>query len=240
MKFWQTLQATALLTLSLANSESTQAHTESQLYGDILTRQHQTLYVRADYEWNTFQSEAIDSNATSGTRAVSIGTYAGTSRHFGISLNMADTSMAFPLNDSRIDAAFYDVTLQSRFYWLYPSLSAHLNEMTFNRSGEEIADFYATGYAVGLALRVPATDRILFEAEGRQVFISRTKEQEGRFAELNPMQNFSVGANIDILPRYLDGVFGYKMRRFALELEDGKYQQAQSAPFVGLQAGFYF
>lgn len=240
MNLCRTLQLAALVTMSLATSEITQAQTESQLYGDILTRQHQTLYMRADYEWNTFESEAIDSNATSGTRAMSIGTYAGTSRHFGISLNMADTSMSFPLNDSKINAAFYDVTMQTRFYWLYPSLSAHLNEMTFNRSGVEIADFYATGYAAGLALRVPATERIIFEAEGKQVFISRTKEQDGRYADLNSMQNFSVGANIDILPRYLDGVFGYKMRRFTLALEDGKFQQAQSAPFIGLQAGFYF
>ena len=122
-----------LLALGAGACVATQAsaQTVSQVYGDTLTRQTQTVFVRGDANFTTYQSEAADSNTTATTSTVTVGGFAGEKRTLGVYMSSNDQTIPFDLNKSSVKNAWRDLRMQARFGWFYPSVAVSMIEIVF-------------------------------------------------------------------------------------------------------------
>lgn len=230
----------AFIVSSLLPAIPAYSQTVSQMYGDTITKQIPTFFVRGDYEWLTLDSDTVDSNGSASATSVQMGTYAGESRELGLFVNAQDKKVDFRESYSKFDSQAYDITMQYRLWFLYPSVSLHWNEMQIDKDGANIVELQARGTGAGIDFKVPLTRKIIIEGGIHQTLNLTTNDLQGRDIKLNSTQEFEVAANLDLIPFYLDLLVGYKQKRLSLSIDDADYEEFNSSPFAGIQTGIYF
>ena len=101
----------ALLGLCLFTSQAL-GQTRSQVYGTTLTKQTQAAFVQYDYGWQTYRSEAAESNATANVQSITFGGYAGESRRLGVYFSSDSSQTTFDLNNSDVATTWNMMALQ--------------------------------------------------------------------------------------------------------------------------------
>lgn len=233
--------ASVLFVLAMAVScGDAYGQTLSQTYGDPLTKQTQTLFVRADANYTTYQSGAVNSNASATTTTFTAGAYAGESRRLGVFLTANDQRIPFELNNSEATNAWRDLYFQARFGWFYPSVILSQSEMTIDRGNETILDCYGNGAGGGLGFFMPVNTFIVVYGEGQSVVTQHVRDHADRKVEVGARNEGEAGASIDVIHGFVDFILGYKYRSYSVKLEDVAYNEVQTAPFAGMRLGVYF
>jgi hypothetical protein len=223
---------------ALLGHEAT-AQTRSQITGNTLTRQTQTAFIEADIGQQTFESEAVESNATSTVTRIRIGGYAGENRRLGVIASATDSETPFELNDSKVRTAWREVAMQFRFGYVNPSIIAANTEMRL-KNGTDSLDIYGTGIGGGLSINIPLTQWIVLNAAATSVQPTKSHDRNGHDVKLGRRDEVDLGASLDLVEKYVDVLVGYRYRQYDLEIAEETFKETQSAPYAGLRLGFYF
>jgi hypothetical protein len=232
--------STMTLTGVLAVSGAASAQTRSQVYGDDLTKQSQTFYIRGDVQATTHDSEVAASKDTSETNYLTVGAWAGEGRIIGIEFTSADVDAKFQSEGFSSDNSFRDVRLMTRLGWLIPSVGASLTELDIKSGDTSEVSIYGTGINAGLKVAVPVTMALVVHAEGSLSQPTKSYDKLLQGSKLGSRSDADIGASYDLTERMVDVLFGYKIRSYEIETAERKYQEGMSGAYAGLRLGVYF
>ncbi len=233
------LRLSCIACVAITSANAT-AQTVSQVYGDALTKQTQTVFIRADMNYTTYQSKAAGSNTSATTSSYAIGGYVGEKRALGFFMTSDDQDVKFELSNGRITNSWNDIHMQARFGWFYPQVVVSMHEMTVDRDGTRVLDSYGNGIGGGLGLFLPVTNSMVVHADGYIVKNSKNRNNTANDVEIGDRVDVDIGASVDVIQHYIDFLIGYKVRTFKLIIDDQTYNEQQSAPYIGIQLGAYF
>ncbi len=237
----RTLTTIGLLicTLLMATPSMGQA-TRSQVYGGTLTRQTQTFYMQSDVGLQTYESEAVASNATTSASTFRIGGYAGESRRVGISFTSAASDTAFQLNNTEVRSEWKDFDLQLRLGFINPFLVVSDSEMVI--AGDELEDLhiFSQGVGAGATIQAPLTDYIIATASTKHVVSTKAHDRFGHEVKMGARSEVDFNAAIDVSEHVVDYYVGYKARTYSLTVDGVEATENQSMPYTGVRMGFYF
>lgn len=224
----------------LVGAGAAMGQTRSQVYGDDLTKQSQTFYMRGDVQATTHKSEVAASKDTSETNYLTVGAWSGEGRIIGIEFTAADVDAKFQSEGYRAQNSFRDVRLMTRLGWLIPSVGASLSELEIKNGDERAVSIYGTGISAGLKVAVPVTMALVVHAEGSMSQPTKSYDKLGQGAEMTSRTDGDIGASYDLTERMVDILFGYKVRSFGIETPDRKFSEGMSGAYAGLRLGVYF
>lgn len=234
------MRVIAFMLGTFAVAGMSQAQTVSQVYGDSLTKQTQTVFVRADANFTTYESKAAGSNTTATTTSYAIGGYAGEKRALGVFASSNQQDITFGLNNNRVQNTWRDLHMQARFGWIYPQVVVAMNEMAIDKDGARIADLYGSGIGGGAGIYVPVIEAMVVHADGYVVNSNRARNTTANTVDVGQRLEVDLGASVDVIKNYVDFLIGYKVRRFDVTVDGESFEEQQSAPYAGLQLGAYF
>jgi hypothetical protein len=233
--------------LWIACLNQAQAGSVSQVYGSTLTKQTQTAFIRAESGWTTYNSETANSNATVPTTAAAIGVFAGESRRLGLMFRHADYSIPFALNNSEARTKYYDLKMQARFGFFYPSISVSQMELSVKSPIDEsdttlqsVANMFGNAYGGGLGVYIPLTTQIVIHADFSRLKGTNVSDKDGKQVQITGRQDLEIAATADIIKNLLDLSVGYQQKRYDLEIDNVGYRETLSTPFAAMQLGLYF
>ncbi len=229
-----------IATVLVFGSASAAAQTRSQVYGDILTQQAQTLYVEGHGGLTTFESEAANSKETQATTTAGVGGWFGEGRYVGVNLTHAESTVDFSLNEASMRTAFTDVRATLRLGWLYPSIGVSVSEVQVKAEGEQALSLYASGPNAGLAVAVPLNDWIIVRADALITKPQRGFDRLDDGAEIGDRVEADASAALDLTEKLVDLVIGYKVRSYSLETKEATFEELQQGAYAGLRLGLYF
>ncbi|MCX6132076.1 MAG: hypothetical protein NTX25_23850 [Proteobacteria bacterium] len=234
-KLW-TLCSFFLLSLgSLAK-----AQTLSQVYGDSLTRQAQTLYIKGTVGMTNFDSQAAGSKETRTTSEQELGGWLGESRIAGIKITNSDSSIPFELNHAQSHINITDVRLLARIWCLQPSVGISVSEIDVSQASEKVFGLMSTGINAGLGLIVNLHQGLVFNADFMKVHESRSYDKLNLKSSLGDRTDADAHFSFDLTERMLDFIVGYKMRDYTMSTEQNIYKESSQGAYAGLRFGFYF
>lgn len=216
------------------------AQTRSQVYGDELTQQAQTVYLQEEGGITTYESEAAGSKETKQALTTTVGGWFGENRLVGATATNSESSVPFSLNDSQMHSAFTDVRASIRLGWLMPSLGVSLSEVEVSRADEKTVSLYSTGANAGLALGVPLNKTMVVYADGMTVKAMRGFDRLGTSSQLGDRQELNAGVSFDVTDRMLDFLVGYRARQYEIKEQAKSYKERMQGAYAGLRLGFYF
>jgi hypothetical protein len=216
------------------------AQTRSQVYGNALTQQAQTVYARADVGMTTFESDAAGSKETQTSNAYTVGGWAGESRVVGVSFSSSDNTVPFSLNNSSLHAGFRDVRMVARFGWIMPSVGVSLNEVDVKRDGVETVGVYGTGLNAGLAVAVPLHARLVVQAEGFTSQNTKLYDKLNNGTKLGDRNEADAHLSFDVTERFIDLLVGYKLRQYEIQTSTENLTESSQGAYAGLRLGLYF
>jgi len=216
------------------------SQTLSQVYGDSLTKQAQTIYVKGTAGMTTFDSEAAGSKETRTTTETEVGGWMGESRIVGLKVGHSYYDVPFELNQSHSRSAMTDVRLQGRIWFLQPSLGVSTTEWDVSSAAGPVVGIFATGINAGLGLIMNLHQGLVFHADLMRVQNLRTYDKLNQGAELGDREDLDTHFAFDLTERVLDFVVGYRMRSYSLTIEDMEYKESNQGAYVGLRLGYYF
>jgi hypothetical protein len=216
------------------------AQTRSQVYGDQLTQQAQTVYLRADAGMSTYESQAAGSKETRPSSVVTMGGWAGEARSVGASVTASDAAVPFSLNDSKMRTSFRDIRLMARMGWIIPSIGASLSEIDVDKGGEHTLGLYGTGVNAGLAIAVPVARFMVVQADGMVVQSNKIYDKLGQNTKLGQRVDGDISMSYDLTERMLDLLVGYRIRQYAIDTGEVTYKEKSQGAYAGLRLGFYF
>ncbi|MDQ3230969.1 MAG: hypothetical protein M3Q07_04040 [Pseudobdellovibrionaceae bacterium] len=219
---------------------SASAQTLSQVYGDSLTKQAQTLYIKGIAGMTTFDSEAAGSKETRTTTETEFGGWMGESRVVGLKINHAYHDVPFELNQSHSRSGMTDVRLQARVWFLQPSIGVSLTEWDVTGAEGPTVGIFATGINAGLGLVMNLHQGLVFHADLMRVQSLRTFDKLDQGAELGDREDVDTHFAFDLTERILDFVVGYRMRSYTLTREEITFKETSQGAYVGLRLGYYF
>ena len=233
--------ASAAAAFCLAFSAGTvAAQTRSQVYGDVLTQQAQTVYVEAVGGMTTYESKAADSKEVRPSLTTAVGGWFGENRTIGMQVVNSDNTVPFELNDSKMHADFTDVRLQARIAWLFPSIGVSMEQVDVTTAGQKVVNVYGTGINAGLGFGAPVTKSIVVYGNGMAMKSTAGFDKLGGTAKFGDRQEADAGVSFDLTDRTVDLLIGYKIRQYDLEQDQVKLQERQEGAYAGLRVGLYF
>jgi hypothetical protein len=238
------MQRTTLVFLALiwfAWPETTaRGQTLSQVYGDSLTKQAQTIYIKGTAGMTTFDSEAAGSKETRTTSEMEFGGWMGESRIIGLKVAHGYHDVPFELNQAHSRSAMTDVRLLARIWFLQPSLGISLTEWDVSGAEESVVGLFATGFNAGLGLIMNLHKGLVFQADLMRVTSLRTYDKLDKGSELGDREDADAHFAFDLTERIVDFVVGYRMRRYSVIVDDRTFRESSQGAYVGLRLGYYF
>ncbi len=216
------------------------SQTLSQVYGDSLTKQAQTIYVKGTTGMTTFDSEAAGSKETRSTSEMEFGGWMGEKRIMGLKVGHSYHDVPFELNQAHSRTAMTDVRLQARIWFLQPSLGISLTEWDVTNAAEPVVGIFATGINAGLGLIVNLHQGLVFNADLMRVLSLRTFDKLEQNSSLGTREDGDAHFAFDLTERIVDFVVGYRMRRYSVTIEDTTFRETSQGAYVGLRLGYYF
>ena len=228
--------ALALMSLSL----NAHAITRSQVYGDVLTRQAQTVYVMATTGMTTVDSEAAGSKETKATTDYELGGWLGEDRIVGIKISSEKRDVPFELNHSRSRTSFTDVRMQGRLWVFVPSVGLSLSEVEVSQVDSKTVDLFGTGISMGLGAHASIYPGLVLTANAQSVRTDHVYDKLGQSATLGQRDELDAHIAFDLTERLLDLIVGYKGRRYTVETEEQVFVEQSQGAYAGLRLGIYF
>lgn len=227
--------------LTLAAAPTALAQTRSQVYGNDLTQQSQTVYAQAEVGITTYESQAAGSKETKSAATTVVGGWFGEDRVAGASVTNAESTVPFSLNDAKMHTAFTDVRAIVRLGWIMPSIGVSLSEaqVTTPDSSEKMGA-YATGANAGLAVAIPLNKTMVVYGDGMAVKNMRNFSQLSTTAEMGTRKEMNAGVSFDVTDRMLDLLVGYRARQYELKTADKTFEERNQGAYAGLRLGLYF
>jgi hypothetical protein len=216
------------------------SQTLSQVYGDSLTKQAQTIYVKGTAGMTTFDSEAAGSKETRTTSETEFGGWMGEKRIMGLKVGHSYHDVPFELNKAHSRSAMTDVRLLARIWFLQPSLGISLTEWDVSNASEPVLGIFATGINAGLGLIVNLHQGLVFNADLMRVQSLRTYDKLEQNSSLGNREDADAHFAFDLTERIVDFVVGYRLRRYSVTLEDATFKETSQGAYVGLRLGYYF
>ncbi len=230
-----------LLTLGIGGlARISAAQTASQVYGDSLTKQAQTIYVKGTVGMTTFESEAAASKETQSTIEEEFGGWLGESRIAGIRVSHARASVPFELNAAQAQSTLTDVRVQARLWLLQPSIGISLSELDVERAGERTVGLFATGIIAGLGLIVNLHQGLVFNADLMKVFNTRSFDKLSTGSSMGDREDSDAFFAFDLTDRIVDLLIGYRSRRYTVNTAEGALLESSQGAYAGLRLGYYF
>ena len=214
--------------------------TRSQVYGDKLTKQAQTFYVRATSGMSSFESQTADSKETKNTTANELGGWLGEQRVVGIRVGSRQDTIPFQLNGSRSKQNFTDVRVAARVWFLTPSVGVSTSEVNVDSNDGPKVGVIATGMSAGLGANLVIHDTIVANLDLMAVRSNRVYDKLDQNSKLGDRQEADASIAFDLTERAVDLLVGYNVRRFQLETSDKNYVEQVQGAYAGLRLGVYF
>lgn len=234
----------AFYVLGFLLSCSLHAQTLSQVYGDSLTRQAQTLYITGTAGLIAFDSEAAGSKETRTTTDFELGGWMGEDRIVALRIQHSSNHVSFELNKAKLREALTDVRLQGRIWFLQPSLGISLSELDVSNEVEPVVGLFANGINAGLGLIINMYTGLVFSADALGVKSTRTFDKLGKGTELGDRQDLDTHFAFDLTDNVVDFLVGYKARRYTLkvDVEESRetFKETSQGAYVGIRLGIYF
>jgi hypothetical protein len=216
------------------------AQTRSQVYGNELTQQSQTVYMQAEGGITTYESQVAESKETKSSIATTLGGWFGEDRTAGASVSNSESHIGFSLNGSKMHTAFTDVRAIVRLGWIMPSVGVSLSEVEVDQKDQKTMSVYATGANAGLAVGIPLNKSMVVYGDGMAVKAMRGFDRLGGEAKMGDRKELNAGVSFDVTERMLDLLVGYRAREYNLQGEDKSYQEKTQGAYAGLRLGLYF
>lgn len=216
------------------------AQTRSQVYGDALTQQAQTVYVRGDVGMTTYESDAAGSKETQTSTTGILGGWAGEGRVVGAQITTSEADVGFELNKTDMHTAFRDIKLMGRLGWLIPSVGVSLSEINVSQDGVDSVAIYSTGASAGLTLQVPVAPFLVVEGGGQVIKSTDVYDKLDAGTKLGDRVEGNLEASFDVTDRLVDLIVGYKVRQYNIEVGEETKQEKSQGAYAGLRLGLYF
>lgn len=216
------------------------AQTRSQVYGNDLTQQSQTVYVAGEAGMTTYESQAADSKETKASLTSTVGGWFGEERIAGASVTNSESEVPFSLNGSSMHTAFTDVRAIVRLGWIMPSIGVSLSEVEVSKNGDKQLSVYATGANAGLAVGIPLNKTMVVYGDGMMVKGMRGFDRLGGSTKMGYRKELNAGVSFDVTERMLDLLVGYRARAYAVESAEKVDDERTQGAYVGLRMGLYF
>jgi hypothetical protein len=216
------------------------SQTMSQVYGDSLTKQAQTIYVKGSAGMTTFDSEAAGSKETRTTSDMEFGGWMGERRVMGLKVGHSYHDVPFELNQAHSRSAMTDVRLLGRIWFLQPSIGISLTEWDVTSAGEPAVGIFATGLNAGLGFIMNLHQGLVFNADMMRVQSLRTFDKLERNSTLGTRDDADAHFAFDLTDRIVDFIVGYRMRRYEVTIEDSTFRESSQGAYVGMRLGYYF
>jgi hypothetical protein len=216
------------------------AQTRSQVYGQPLEQEAQTVYLRADAGISTYESEAAGSKETKETISYILGGWVGESRTAGLSIASSQAKVPYSLNQAKTDTSFADVRAHVRLGWLIPSIGVSLSELDVERDGAQTVSLYATGASAGLGLMMPVYRTIVVYGDAMVVKPTKSYDKIEQTTKLGERKDGDAGVSFDVTDRMIDLLIGYKIREYSIDTADETFHEKTQGAYAGLRLGLYF
>ena len=226
--------------LALGFGQQALAQTRSQVYGDKLTKQAQTFYVRAATGMTSFESQTADSKETKNTMSYELGGWLGEHRVVGIRVASRQDVIPFQLNSSRSEQNFTDVRVAGRLGFLTPSIGVSTSEVNIDSKDTPQVGIIATGLNAGLGATLVIHDSIVANFDILAVRSNRVYDKLSQNTRLGDRQEIDANIAFDLTERMVDLIVGYNARRFQLETPEKTYAEGAQGAYAGIRLGLYF
>ncbi len=226
--------------LILTAAPAALAQTRSQVYGNDLTQQSQTVYVQAEAGVTTYESQAAGSKETKSAMTTVVGGWFGEERVAGASVTNSESTVPFSLNASSMHTAFTDVRAIVRLGWIMPSVGVSLSEVEVAKESAKQYSVYATGANAGLAVGVPLNKTMVVFGDGLAVKAMRGFDRLGGAGKMGDRTEFNAGVSFDVTERMLDLLVGYRARTYEIQSAEKTYEEKTQGAYAGLRLGLYF
>ncbi len=216
------------------------AQTRSQVYGDDLTKQAQTLYVSAVTGMTTFESEAAGSKETQSTNSYEIGGWFGEARLVGLKVSSHADSVPYALNNSSSRQKFTDVRMAARLWWFTPSVGVSVSEVDIEQTGAKTVGLFGTGMNAGLGLNVSVYKGVVVNADMMTVRSNNVYDKLSQQSELGQRNEADTHLAFDLTDRIIDLIVGYRKQDYTISTETKTYAETSQGAYAGLRVGVYF
>lgn len=234
------LKAVVLGIMTLCLSQKALSQTRSQVYGDKLTKQAQTFYVRASTGMTSFESQTADSKETRNTMGYELGGWLGEHRVVGIRVASRQDTIPFELNSSRSEQNFTDVRVAGRLGFLTPSIGMSTSEVNIDTKDAPKVGVIATGLNAGLGAHLVIHDSIVANVDVMVVRSNRVYDKLSQDSRLGDRQEADGNIAFDLTDRMVDLIVGYNLRRFQINTPEKSYMEQAQGAYAGLRLGLYF
>lgn len=229
----------AILSCSMGSGQLL-AQTVSQVYGSEMEKQTMTASVSANAFVGNYQSAIVDSNTTKTTPEYAVGIYAGELRQLGVEISSSATDLAFNNGESRLGLANRTLKLKPRFGWVTPILAAAMTDFKAAKESVVITDMVATSTGGGLGVSIPFWNRAVVGGEVVYYRQANAADVSARKVEQGKRMDADFGASVDLTGRQLDLIFGYRVHKSSVIVEEVAYDEVFHGAYTGLRAGVYF
>lgn len=250
----------AILCLSLACVWSIPDHARA----DNIDEQTPTFYLTAFGGLSTYESEMVKSTTSSTAAGYGFGSYAGSDRNLGMSVNNELSTYAFTTAD--IDSGTVTVTWQDfavKYRWGPVYVGAVLGSTNWKVSRlidpedvttevEEYMNITASGFGGNLGANIPVgknstiyldiitlTPSELQEAVNEATVVDNQASPDREIA-LGSRMDIDMGGSFKLMKKLLKGMVGLKRRTVALTVGDESFTEVQTSTYLGLQFGWTF
>ncbi len=229
-----------LLGLCLLLNSQAFGQTRSQVYGDDLTRQAQTLYVSGTTGMTTFESEAAGSKETKGSNSYEIGGWFGEARIVGLNVSSHSDLISFSLNQSSSKQNFTDVRMAGRLWWFTPSVGISVSEVDVIQAGTKTVGLFGTGINTGLGANVSIYKGLVVSADAMRVHNNHVYDKLSQSAALGDRSEADAHIAFDITDRIVDLIVGYRTQNYEIQTENETYNEKNAGAYAGVRFGVYF
>ncbi len=236
----RSILTTLVCLLAFLLNATGQSQTRSQVYGDNLTKQAQTFYVRADTGMTTFDSEAAGSKETRSTQDFEVGGWLGETRLAGIKVQSREDDVPFELNQSQLANKFTDVRMMARLWWFIPSVGVSLSEVDVSRADVKTVGLFGTGLNAGLGVNVNLYPGILFSGDFMKVKSNHVYDKLSQSDNLGDRDEIDGHIAFDLTERVVDLIVGYRVRKYEIETAAEAYSEQAQGAYAGIRLGLYF
>ena len=237
-----TIKFLFLIGISIAFEQLPLAHaqTRSQVYGDDLTKQAQTVYLSATSSMTSFESQAAGSTETQGSNVFEIGGWFGEARLAGLKISSSRVSIPFSITQSSSQQAFTDVRMTMRLLWFTPSIGVSVSEVDVQQAGIKTVGLFRTGINAGLGLNVGVYKGVVVSADAMTVRSDRVYDKLAQDGKLGKRDEIDGRISFDLTERIVDLIIGYRMQRYDISTASQIFTEQNQGAYAGLRLGVYF
>ena len=199
-----------------------------------------TAWLAFDYGLTTYKSKLVESNDTGGMVNYSIGANVGAQKTFGLVIRTDTSSIAFELNESKIESTWRDTVL--RWRWGYAYLGGVLGQTSFKAetAGTVAVEGTGSGYGANFGVYLPVGRSNAMQLDVTSVTIGEFSDAEQRSVTFGARTDINISGQIEIVRRAIHSVLGYRYRTHALKAGDVSAEELHTATWVGLAFGADF